>query len=85
MEWEINDNGKLERKFQFENFSDAMVFVNKVAEIAEERNHHPDILIHDYKNVSVTLFTHDKNEISDKDRKLAELINDLDKQYVLNQ
>lgn len=85
MEWKINDNGKLERKFQFENFSDAMVFVNKVAEIAEERNHHPDILIHDYKNVLVTLFTHEKNEISDKDRKLAELINDLDKEYVLNQ
>lgn len=85
MEWKINENGKLERKFQFENFSDAMVFVNKVAEIAEEKNHHPDIFIHDYKHVTITLFTHDKNEISDKDRKLAELINDLDKQYVLNQ
>lgn len=77
MEWEINENGKLERKFQFENFSDAMVFVNKVAEIAEEKNHHPDILIHDYKNVLVTLFTHEKNEVTDKDRDMAALINEI--------
>lgn len=77
MEWEINENGKLERKFQFENFSDAMVFVNKVAEIAEEKNHHPDILIHDYKNVLVTLFTHEKNEVTDKDRDMAAIINEI--------
>lgn len=77
MEWKINENGKLERKFQFENFSDAMVFVNKVAEIAEEKNHHPDILIHDYKNVLVTLFTHEKNEVTDKDRDMAALINEI--------
>lgn len=74
MEWKINDNGKLERKFQFENFSDAMVFVNKVAEIAEERNHHPDILIHDYKHITITLFTHEKNEVTKKDEEVAELI-----------
>jgi 4a-hydroxytetrahydrobiopterin dehydratase len=77
MEWEINEDGKLERNYVFENFTDAVVFVNKVAELAEEHSHHPDIYIHDYKNVRITLFTHDKNEVTEKDKKLSELIDSI--------
>jgi 4a-hydroxytetrahydrobiopterin dehydratase len=77
MNWEINEEGKLERNLVFANFSDAMVFVNKLAELAEEKNHHPDIYIHDFKHVSITLFTHDKNEVTENDKKLAELIDAL--------
>lgn len=77
MNWEINAEGKLERNLVFANFSDAMIFVNKLAELAEEKSHHPDIYIHDYKNVRITLFTHDKNEVTEKDKQLAELIDTL--------
>jgi 4a-hydroxytetrahydrobiopterin dehydratase len=84
MNWITNDAGKLEREFTFENFSDAVVFVNRVAELAEEKEHHPDIFIHDYKHVTITLFTHDKNEITEKDKKMAELIDELDRSYVQN-
>lgn len=72
--WNENEVGKLERLFEFKNFSEALQFVNQVGEIAESNNHHPDILLHDYKKVTITLFTHDENSVTEKDLKLAELI-----------
>lgn len=65
-------NNKLEREFEFSNFKEALEFVNKVGELAEEANHHPDILLHDYKKVLVTLTTHSEGSVvTEKDRKLA--------------
>lgn len=73
--WIINSDGKLERTIQFSNFKNAIEFVNKVTELSEEHNHHPDIFIFDYKNVRITLFTHDQNSITEKDHELARAIN----------
>lgn len=71
-----NKNSKLTREFTFTNFKQAIAFVNQVAELAENQNHHPDILIHDYKKVTITLTTHDAgNKITSKDTKLAKKIN----------
>ena len=68
-------NNCLEKDFQFQNFSQALNFVNKIWVIAEEMNHHPDIQIYSYKNVRITLTTHDAwSSITDKDYKLAEEI-----------
>jgi 4a-hydroxytetrahydrobiopterin dehydratase len=62
--------GALQRTFKFDNFVDAMAFVNTVADLAEQAQHHPDILVR-YSKVSLTLSTHDAGGISHKDFDLA--------------
>jgi 4a-hydroxytetrahydrobiopterin dehydratase len=62
--------GALQRTFGFENFVEAMAFVNKVADQAEEVQHHPDILVR-YNKVTLTLSTHDASGITAKDFDLA--------------
>lgn len=51
-----------------------MDFINTIAPLAEAANHHPDILLHGYKNVRISMFTHSKNAITDKDYDLAKQI-----------
>lgn len=79
--WETKKEGKikkLERNFTFSNFKEALDFVNKVAELAEDANHHPDILIHGYKKVKIKLWSHDKGGLSEKDSALASKIDNID-------
>jgi 4a-hydroxytetrahydrobiopterin dehydratase len=61
----------LERTFEFENFVDALAFVNRVGELAEAEDHHPDIAIH-YNRVTLRWWTHTAGGITDRDRELAE-------------
>ena len=61
----------LERDFEFENFVEALAFVNRVGELAEAENHHPDIAIH-YNRVTLRWWTHTAGGITDRDRELAE-------------
>ena len=75
-EWREED-GELVRELKFPNFADAMAFVNKVADAAEEANHHPDILVHGWNNVRLSLFTHSEGRITDSDRQMAQTIDDL--------
>lgn len=57
--WQFLENDKkIQREFLFKNFAEAITFVNKVADIAESEGHHPDVFIHDYKKVTITLWTH---------------------------
>ncbi len=56
----------IEREFQFKDFRKAMEFVNKVADIAEKQDHHPDILIK-YNKVTLILSTHKVGGLSSKD------------------
>ena len=67
----------LVRDFKFKDFAEAMSFVNQVADAAEERNHHPDILVHGWNTVRLTLSTHTKGGVTDADRALAEQIDSL--------
>jgi 4a-hydroxytetrahydrobiopterin dehydratase len=60
----------IQRTFAFKNFVEAMGFVNKVAQLAEAVNHHPDLLIR-YNKVTLTLSTHDSGGITQKDFDLA--------------
>ncbi|MCH8945783.1 MAG: 4a-hydroxytetrahydrobiopterin dehydratase [Nanoarchaeota archaeon] len=76
MEWKT-EGGFLTKEFEFNNFLEVIDFVNKVAKVAEEMNHHPDLLIHSYKKLKIKLLTHSKNKITDKDHALAEKINEL--------
>jgi 4a-hydroxytetrahydrobiopterin dehydratase len=56
--WTVRDDKFIEREFQFKDFVEALAWVNKVGEIAEEEGHHPDILIHGWNKVRITLWTH---------------------------
>ncbi len=57
-DWDIINDARLDRDFKFKDFPEALAFVNKVGEIAEEEGHHPDILIHGWNNVKISLWTH---------------------------
>lgn len=59
-------NGAIQRTYQFKDFVHAMAFVNKIADMAESKQHHPDILIR-WNKVTLTLSTHDAGGITDKD------------------
>ena len=74
-EWE-SDKKKIERTFEFEDFSGSIEFVNLVAEIAEEQEHHPDIDVRDNK-VVLSIYTHSKNGLTELDFQLAERIDTL--------
>jgi len=75
-EWE-HEGKAIERTFEFDEFSDAIDFVNAVAEIAEDAAHHPDIDVR-YTRVRLVLWTHDKKGLTDNDFALAEKINTLE-------
>jgi 4a-hydroxytetrahydrobiopterin dehydratase len=54
------ENGMLVREYGFNNFLEAVAFVQRITPLAEVMNHHPDILIHSYKKVKIMLMTHDE-------------------------
>ena len=74
--WREEDSA-LVRDYEFEDFKAAMAFVNRVADAAEQANHHPDILVHGWNKVRLTLTTHDTGGLTDNDHKMAERIDSL--------
>lgn len=76
MNWK-EENNAIHKSFEFENFNKALIFVNKVGEIAERTQHHPDISIYDYNKVDIKLTTHDKGKVTDKDHLVAEGIDNI--------
>lgn len=72
--WEVLDNKKIRKKFHYKNFVEAMAFVNKLAEVAEEEGHHPDIHII-YNRVTIELTTHAIGGLSENDFIMAAKIN----------
>jgi 4a-hydroxytetrahydrobiopterin dehydratase len=74
-EWEL-EKKHLERTFEFDEFSEAIDFVNSVAEVAEDEEHHPDIDIR-FNKVRLVLSTHSKGGLTDLDFSLAERIDTL--------
>jgi 4a-hydroxytetrahydrobiopterin dehydratase len=71
--WKQNGNA-IERSFEFADFKAAMGFVNKMADLAEQANHHPDIDIR-YNKVKLSLVSHDSGGVTDRDVRMAERIN----------
>jgi len=74
-DWGVEDN-LLETELEFESFPDAIEFVNRVAEIAEQENHHPDIYI-SYTDVALTLTTHQAGGLTRNDFIVAAKIDEL--------
>ncbi len=74
-EWSLNGD-TLQRTFGFEDFLGAMDFVKRVAELAEDQQHHPDIMIR-YSKVTLSLSTHDAGGLTAKDFEFAQCVDDL--------
>ena len=73
MQWR-RDGESIVRDVECKGFHSAMSLANAVADAANEANHHPDILIHGYKHVRLTLSTHSAGGITDNDCALAKTI-----------
>lgn len=67
--WQLKGT-TIEKKFRFVSFREAIAFVNRVADLAELEDHHPDILIH-YREVTLVLWTHVAGGLTERDFKLA--------------
>jgi 4a-hydroxytetrahydrobiopterin dehydratase len=65
------------RESTFTDFAAAIAFVNRVAGLAEAANHHPDILVHGWNRVRLTLSTHSEGGLTDADFRLAGQIDGL--------
>jgi 4a-hydroxytetrahydrobiopterin dehydratase len=70
LEWE-RDGDHIVRDWKFKDFAQAMAFVNRVADAAEEANHHPDILVHGWNKVRLSLTNHAAGGLTDVDFEMA--------------
>jgi 4a-hydroxytetrahydrobiopterin dehydratase len=75
--WRRGDGAEIEREFEFRDFAAAVEFVDRVAEAAEANNHHPDILLHGWNKVRLTLSTHSQGGLTEADFTLAQQIGQL--------
>ena len=73
--WET-DGDRLKRRFEFEDFQASVDFVNRIAPVAEEMNHHPDIAV-SWNTVDLTLTTHSEGGITENDFELAAQVDSL--------
>lgn len=71
--WNYSDN-KIEKEYLFKDFIEAMSFVNIVALESEKIDHHPDILVHSWNKVKISISTHSEGGITEKDFQLAKKI-----------
>jgi 4a-hydroxytetrahydrobiopterin dehydratase len=72
----IESDGGLEKTLELASFPAAIAFVQRVAELAEAENHHPDISI-SYRKVTIRWTTHSAGGITDRDRELAQRTDEL--------
>ena len=75
-EWR-EEGAAIVRDYEFADFAEALGFVNRVGEEAESANHHPDILIHGWNKVRLTLSTHSEGRVTDADHAMARRIDAL--------
>lgn len=74
--WSVED-GKLTREVKLKSFREALALVNALGEVAEEENHHPDLLIHSWNRVRIELYTHTAQGLSENDFIMAAKFNPL--------
>jgi 4a-hydroxytetrahydrobiopterin dehydratase len=70
----IFQNNAIEKDFQFKDFIDALSFVNKVGLESEKLDHHPDIVLHSWNKVKISISTHSAGGVTEKDFTLAQKI-----------
>ncbi|MDQ6805790.1 MAG: 4a-hydroxytetrahydrobiopterin dehydratase [Actinomycetota bacterium] len=69
-EWE-REGDEIVREWKLDDFAAAMAFIGRVAEVAEEANHHPDILLHGWNKVRLSLTNHSAGGLTETDFVLA--------------
>jgi 4a-hydroxytetrahydrobiopterin dehydratase len=69
-DWEVVEGHHLRREFRFRNFREALDFVNRVGELAEEQGHHPDVEF-GWGRAAITIFTHKIDGLTESDFVLA--------------
>jgi 4a-hydroxytetrahydrobiopterin dehydratase len=82
--WKIEAKGqppKLIREFVCKNFQSCLDFVALAGACAEERGHHPDLLIHGYRNIKITIYSHGLQALTDNDFNLAKAIDTIQVNY----
>jgi 4a-hydroxytetrahydrobiopterin dehydratase len=70
-DWQ-REGDEIVREWKFKDFGEAIAFVNRVAEAAEEANHHPDILLHGWNKVRLSLTNHSAGGLTARDFEMAE-------------
>ena len=75
-EWNFTDN-QIGKEFKFKDFKAALDFINRIGKAADEMDHHPDILLHSWNKVKITVSTHSAGGVTAKDFHLAEKIESL--------
>ena len=75
-DWQ-REGDEIVRELKFEDFAAAMAFVNRVAQEAEEANHHPDILVHGWNRVRLSLTNHSAGGLTEADFEMASKIDGL--------
>ena len=73
----IYSNKQITKEFKLSDFKEALAFVNKAGNVAEEMDHHPDILMHSWNKVKISISTHSEGGVTDKDFQLAQKIESL--------
>ena len=77
-DWQIDDQGKyISKKYVLKNFIEAVNMIQKIAQIAEGENHHPDIHLTNYKKLKIDLSTHALGGLSENDFIVAAKIDEL--------
>ena len=71
------EGDEIVRDWKFENFAEAIAFVNRVAEAAEGANHHPDIFVHGWNKVRLSLTNHSAGGLTDPDFVMAKVFDGL--------
>ena len=74
-DWSVVEEKIIKRDFKFKDFKEALEFVNKVGEVAESEGHHPDINLHNWNKVEITLSTHAIKGLTENDFIVAAKLN----------
>lgn len=75
-DWELDlESGAIVRNLEFPTFAEAIQFVNRVAQDADDHDHHPDIDIR-YRRLKVALISHDVGGLTTRDRRMARLVDE---------
>jgi 4a-hydroxytetrahydrobiopterin dehydratase len=74
-QWE-REGDEIVREWRFDDFSEALAFVNRVGEVAEDANHHPDIFLHGWNKVKLSLTNHSAGGLTEMDFAMAARFDD---------
>ncbi len=80
-EWILDADGHITTEYVLKDFPEALVLVNEIGKVAEEEGHHPDITLHSWNKVKLTLYTHAINGLHLNDFIVAAKISFLAKAF----